>query len=704
MKLFQKTNNKITLSIFLASLSLFLIEGIRFHREMQRLNMEKKLDDYRKNFEKLEDLENNLFERKMSKREYLGTAAGLITGGLIGIGLGRLLFPPKTEKETVTKKTTVFSTTTVTSKETLTTTKTETSTLYAPKLSKASFEKAYSSEGLNVLIRLEFDKRSSIKQASLSFQASELLSIPLSKEEENVYVGKAFIEKPKPVDYKAIWDAETVEGIKASKAIPEERRTLRMKMPLEDYDPSWEKESLDSLFLISISNYQDPEKIFLTAYQLANKVKRRPKRKEGLRALVNYSIALEQGLPFIEGHELLFDACEKNPEIVDFDPIVIEENVVKSENVPRDTWMLANFIKERPEVVSQPQKFEWINRMIQQIAWCVFDSKYGPCKWFEEKLKPTDASVWQVILPFFDYLDALPSRMKEDGIEIPFPYHDSSLLKSFIADKVNRTIALFYLFDLPCETIDKEFARKYIEEYRAKGGKGIPKDLVAKSKRIGIEGMKVFVEQLPKEYEEILTKLNNPQYKKEATLWFAQWLADRGNHGLANTVSQFIGRDYNNLAQSGTTMDEFVQIIEDTNIHGITQFLKKNWKPWDLVKFIYGYERFKAGDWGGEWEMYAYGLPLAFKAFGIPLGQMGGSGTSGNLGGPGNYSHGEFAIYGIPQTVIDALHAQKSLGRIAIGYGNGISMMSCIDGFEKDTGYAIYHGIRDINYIYLWKK
>jgi hypothetical protein len=148
-------------------------------------------------------------------------------------------------------------------------------------------------------------------------------------------------------------------------------------------------------------------------------------------------------------------------------------------------------------------------------------------------------------------------------------------------------------------------------------------------------------------------------------------------------------------------MDEFVQIIEDINIHGITQFLKKNWKPWNLVKDIYGYERFAFP--GGEWEMYAYGLPLAYKAFGIPLGQMGGFGTSGNLGGPGNYSHGEFAIYGIPQAVIDALRTQKSLGRIAIGYGNGISMMSCIDGFEKDTGYEILHGIRGIN-IYLWKK
>jgi hypothetical protein len=664
----------------------------------------------KKNLKELKSLEDNLFERKMSRREYLGTAVGLITGGVVGVGLGRLLFPPKIEKETVTKETTVFSTTTIISKETITTTttKTETSILYSPKLIEAKFIKDYSSEGLNVSIELEFDKRSSIKRATLSFLTSELLSIPLSKKEENVYVGKAFIEKPKPVNYKAIWDAETEEGVKASNGIPEGERTIIMEMPLRDYDPTWGKESLDGLFSISISNYtKDPEKIFLTAYQLANKVKIRPKRKESLQALVNYSIALEQGLPFIEGHELLFNACEKNSEIADFEPIVIGDYIIQSENVPRDTWMLANFLKERPEVVSQPQKFEWVNRMIQQIAFRIFDSKYGPSKWFEEKLNPTDASVWQVILLFFDYLDALPYRMTKDGIDVPFPYYDSSLLKNFIANKVNRAVALFYLFDLPSETMDKEFARKYIEEHIAKGGKGYPSDLVTKSKRIGIEGMKVFVKQLQKEYEEISTKLNDQKYKYEVEMWFANWLADRGNHGLANTVSQFIGRNYNDLAQSGTTMDEFVKIIEDTSISGITQFLKKNWKSWDLVKFIYGYERFKSGEWGGEWEMYDFGLPLGLKAFGIPSGAPQGGLSPGLAINPSNLIYagaptGEWAVV-LPDYVVNNL--KINFKNIVIGYGNYFGLFSCKDGLTKDSSQVnqILQLIGDKE-VYVWKK
>jgi hypothetical protein len=221
----------------------------------------------------------------------------------------------------------------------------------------------------------------------------------------------------------------------------------------------------------------------------------------------------------------------------------------------------------------------------------------------------------------------------------------------------------------------------------------------------GIEGMKLLVEQLPMEYEEIVRLYPNGKVyawgkERDIRSFYYSWLADRAMNGLDNTVKQFIGLNYNELSEIMRNYDNWE--YEVSKHEGINQFLSKNWKPWDLVKFIYGYERFAFP--GGEWEMYAYGLPLAYKAFGIPLGQMGGSGTSGNLGGPSNYSHREFAIYGIPQTVIDVLRAQKSLGRIAIGYGNGISMMSCIDGFEKDTGYAIYHGIRNIPIIYLWKK
>jgi len=257
---------------------------------------------------------------------------------------------------------------------------------------------------------------------------------------------------------------------------------------------------------------------------------------------------------------------------------------------------------------------------------------------------------------------------------------------------------------LPAKTVNQTYAAELRRLAQERKITDAEYDRLYQEKAVvkGIEGMKLFVQQLPKEYEEIKSLYPDGKVyawgkERDIRALYYDWLDDRYHHGLSNTIDQFVGgwEDNNYHNPYGN-----VEWLKSRN--GIDQFLTKNWKPWDLVKFIYGYERFAFP--GGEWEMYAYGLPLAYKAFGIPLGQMGGFGTSGNLGGPGNYSHGEFAIYGIPQAVIDALRAQKSLGRIAIGYGNGISMMSCIDGFEKDTGYEIYHGIRNIPKIYLWKK
>jgi len=262
---------------------------------------------------------------------------------------------------------------------------------------------------------------------------------------------------------------------------------------------------------------------------------------------------------------------------------------------------------------------------------------------------------------------------------------------------------------LPAKTVNQTYAAELRRLAQERKITDAEYDRLYQEKAVvkGIEGMKLLVEQLPMKYEEIKSLYPNGKvgiWNEDPRGFSKGWLADRFCHGLSYTVGQYVGFDdatvryFMNKISDWNEM-EFRNKIDQSN--GIYQFLIKNWSVGDLVDFIYGYESFAFP--GGEWEMYAYGLPLAYKAFGIPLGQMGGFGTSGNLGGPGNYSHGEFAIYGIPQTVIDALRAQKSLGRIAIGYGNGISMMSCIDGFEKDSGYEILHGIRGIN-IYLWKK
>jgi len=156
--------------------------------------------------------------------------------------------------------------------------------------------------------------------------------------------------------------------------------------------------------------------------------------------------------------------------LMDFNPIIIKDVtnrniIIQSQNIPRDVWMLARFLSYRPQIISEPKKFEWINRMIQQVAWDIFDSPYGPnSQWIEptsgkthypENLAPTSEKVWQVILGFHDYMDSLPSKLERDGIGVIFPFHDSDELQKYIADKTNRTIALFYLAALPSATLDK---------------------------------------------------------------------------------------------------------------------------------------------------------------------------------------------------------------------------------------------------------
>jgi hypothetical protein len=403
-----------------------------------------------------------------------------------------------------------------------------------------------------------------------------------------------------------------------------------------------------------------------------------------IQAFVNYSVAINQlGLTQHDRRSLflLGNATQINPSIVDFEPIILRDSkgvtyILQSKNIARDIWMITNLLKEREGIVHQPQKYEWINRMIQQMAWNIFENEYGPSHFDKRTYKPEDEEVWQVILSFHDYMDSLPSRLKRDGIGVIFPYNDSNLLKNYIADKANRTIALFYLADIPAKTFDK-----------------VNKKVVS-----GIEGMKLFIKQLPAEYEGIIKSYFQPNSKthQEARWYYHQWLGDRFHHGLPYTVGQFIGLSDEDVRYflNNWDIDRFSEKIEKSN--GIDQTLNKSWNKWDLVKFIYGYESYIGAIYGGEAEMYSYGLPLAYKAFGIPLAWI----TAKPI--PVGAMGCECAIP-IPDSTVKALRENLLSNRILVGYGNSISLNSSLDGLEKDGHEEIYQGLRNLP-IYLWKK
>jgi hypothetical protein len=397
--------------------------------------------------------------------------------------------------------------------------------------------------------------------------------------------------------------------------------------------------------------------------------------------------------------------------LVDFEPIVFKsvhywnvgessENQMKVGDViigsydkARDTWMVAELLKRRPELVDQPKKFEWINKMMQEVSFCIFDDPWGPKK-YGEYYKPTDEVIWKdVILPFHDYMDNLPKNLQRDGLPITLHYWDSDLLDQEIKDKTNRTIALYYLSELPSYFVKP--GDYYINEYGVYVGRRIT----------GLEGMKTFINYLPEEYNKIASlypwgEVEWNRYYVSPFNEYYEWLNDRYHNGLKNTVTEFLGGWDENKAHA--TFPRKYDWLE--NYDGVDQYLTKEWNSWRLIKFIIGYN-VASGDYV-EIDKYRHGYPLDFRAFGIPEGALKQTYDPGIYR---NWSHdlvgtssGEWAVC-LPDHIAEKLKDKNE--DIVLGYGNYFGLYSLKDGLLKDSYYFKYlaQRIRD-KVIILWMK
>ena len=150
------------------------------------------------------------------------------------------------------------------------------------------------------------------------------------------------------------------------------------------------------------------------------------------------------------GYFNLLNATQIDKTIVDFSPITLHgtdgtDFEVKSQSIERDHYMIGRLLEKRSEIVSQPNKYEWTNRMMQQMSWNIFDNPYGPGSFDNKTYTPTDDAVWQVITSFHDYLDKLPGNLQRDAIEQPIAFNDAPALRHQIADYTNRMVALLNL-------------------------------------------------------------------------------------------------------------------------------------------------------------------------------------------------------------------------------------------------------------------
>lgn len=361
--------------------------------------------------------------------------------------------------------------------------------------------------------------------------------------------------------------------------------------------------------------------------------------------------------------------------LVDFSPIVFHSvdgnNFVLIPDAGRETWMLARHLKlikdSGFDVLRHPEMFEGLNGKIIANAYSIFDAKYG-INYAEQTLnnrtlKPTDKDVWDLItLQWNLYSNKAPQLGEGNKLyNRDFPWYDSDKLDALYQDANTRRQALLFLFHLDNGTFDME------------KGKTV----------VGIEGAKTALIQAEKEYEAISKLYPDGKVKHEiwgnvpAWWYYYDWIEDRGVNGLENTHLQYVGFKPLELWNIMTSDPENAW-NNIKNLNGVDQYITKNWKYWDLVKFVMGYERWNKSNFPGMYEDYTvnYTIPQTLKAFGFPT----------YFGGiePAPIGAGVYEwVVSLPDYIANKLKSEFN-DKIAIGPASGFGLYLCKDGLIKD--------------------
>jgi hypothetical protein len=246
-----------------------------------------------------------------------------------------------------------------------------------------------------------------------------------------------------------------------------------------------------------------------------------------------------------------------------------------------------------------------------------------------------------------------------------FPWYDSDKLDALYQDANTRRQALLFLFHLDNGTVDMENVKRVL----------------------GIEGAKTALIQAEREYEAINKLYPDGKIMLETRIladpraMYYAWINDRGFHGLQNTHIQFIGMDPQTLLDIIRNYpDEFwsnpQKYVE--NFSGIDQYVTKNWKHWDLVKFVMGYERWHNTTIRGCYEIDEtnYFIPQTLKDFGFPVYWVRIEPTPE---GAANYEW----VVSLPDYIVNKLKSEFN-DKIIIGPANGFGLYLCKDGMIKD--------------------
>ncbi len=135
--------------------------------------------------------------------------------------------------------------------------------------------------------------------------------------------------------------------------------------------------------------------------------------------------------------------------------------------------------------------------------------------------------------------------------------------------------------------------------------------------------------------------------------------------------------------------------------NSINSYFSKNFKDWDLIKFIYDYGVKNFGkDTIQKYNLY---LPIAFKAFGMPYHIRSVYYEHYINGGIGSAIAYEDAIFGLPEHLLKPLREGK-YGEVLILPGNGFAIIgSPIEGVKKDIEYGMKNPVYpNAKYIEIW--
>ncbi|MGQ4892964.1 MAG: hypothetical protein ACP6IP_10865 [Candidatus Njordarchaeia archaeon] len=370
-------------------------------------------------------------------------------------------------------------------------------------------------------------------------------------------------------------------------------------------------------------NYTDSEQEAKLYFDILYNTQTYQANKELIKALDYYVDAiLKQNLPEHDYSilKLFIDASNKNPELVDFEPIIVKDNyghrvIIDSYNKPRDTWMIVEFIKRNPYVANNDNLYLPVNMMIKEMAWNFFDNKFGPRyadkhhnDLSDEELnkiyQPTNEDIWYIIQKLWDYY--------YNGIGKRYQYvkwWDKQEFAKQYPSELERKLILIGLWDLPNQVADLNHTHPDIRG-------GWDYDVVW-----GLKAQKLFVDQLEQMYDTLEKTRTTNQGKWEYNWGWYAWILDRAHWNLPHMHEQFLGTEFSNIKLPPKINPDYTNWTWYENIfkyNGVDQFLTKNFADYERVKVAYGYVGYHAADYGGEWPAYYYGLTLAFKAYGIP--------------------------------------------------------------------------------------